>query len=224
MNSVNKIFFVFILLFAFQLAVFSQTLVVDFRAGTSGFRGETSKGAKFLDELGHDFSVKAYRPFNNSKWQLSAELSYSNTLVELDIISKNKGYSSTYNATATHYYLGTGARYILNNYNSNTKGLESIRGLFLPYVDMSAGLLNFKNSSNQETASFGGYKTSESIMWDFIAQLELGVNLMLSENIGIGAFSALRTGFSDLWDGIEGTTNVNDWQVRAGLQVTFAFE
>jgi hypothetical protein len=62
------------------------------------------------------------------------------------------------------------------------------------------------------------------MMWGLTGQLELGINLMLRENIGIGAFSALRTGFSDLWDRIEGTTNVNDWQVRAGLQVSFAIE
>lgn len=143
MISIKKAFFVLVILLAFQIVGLSQSLIVDLRLGAAGFRGETSKGAALLEELGQDFSLKAYRPFKKSKWQLSGEFSYSHTMIELDLASKNNTNLANYKATAIHYYLGAGARYMLNEDIEVIEDIKFNKAQFLPYLDISVGLLNF---------------------------------------------------------------------------------
>jgi hypothetical protein len=205
-----------------HLTVSGQDFLVNFRGGVSAFRGETSKEAEFLiEELGQDYSIIGYIPLDNAQWQVSAELSYSHAMAERDLLGGENFVIGTYKTTAVHYFLGAGMRYV---FNSDAKGFNLYGGQFLPYIGLSAGLLNFQNSTNQELIPVSGFKISEEMFWGFTGQLELGFTIMLDDQIGLGAFGAGRLGTSDYWDGIDGLTNFTDWMMRGGIQLTYAFD
>jgi len=213
-----------LLLLAFLISscLVAQDLILDMRAGISAFRSETSKNADFLiEELGQDFSLHLSFPLDNAQWSITGELGYSHTMAERDLIRGNNVIVGIYKTTAIHYFLGAGVRYV---FSKDAQNYNLYSGQFLPYLGVSVGGVNFQNSTNRELVPANGFEISEKMHWGLATQAEAGFTVMLNDQWGLGGYMSWRLGFSDLWDGIDGLTQYDDWLVRGGISVTYGFD
>jgi hypothetical protein len=201
--------------------VFGQRIFLDLRAGSASFRSETSADGLDFGELGVDAALLGALPLKNEQWQLTTEVVYTSIRGKRDLVNDVNIKIGEYNTNANHLFIGSGVRFIAN---PELRSYYGIKSSLLPYVGILAGAVTYENKSNAESAALlSGFTYSEAIFWEFTAQTEAGLIYMLSRNWGFGGYVVGRLGFSDFWDGMDGTTQYNDIIVRFGINATYNF-
>lgn len=124
-----------------------------------------------------------------------------------------------YSGEVTGYSLGAGARFYLTNTIDRYKPYQ---GQFLPYLQAGGGaLFNEVEISDAVIANLPEGFTTESSVIRAFWQFTLGSQFVLATHWRMGGYFSLRGTPTDFLDGLSSSTNKNDWQARAGLEVNY---
>lgn len=211
-----------------SLIGYSQKPSIQVGVGLASVAGELSSDNPLQDPIGMDYSLSYILPFGNERWAFMAESNFSHQNMSHDfsknakILYKNGQAIPTplFQSASRQTYLGVGLRFYLtgtiNRYNP-------YKGQILPYISISVGALNSSITLQGEESVPADYGLHEGSTFEATGQFGGGIGYVFNRDIIIEVFGALRPGFSDYWDGIQGITNTKDWLARGGLGIQYKF-
>lgn len=208
----------------------AQNQIVYFGVGLTSLRGETSDQAIMDEDYGANYTLRYMVPLKDEKFVFTAETSYSN--LRLQKVFGSGETAVIYENLVSHTYLGVGMRFYLTN---SVNKYNPYRGQFLPFIGINIGGVNISRNSNRSVTAPTlagkrpiadptlGYEFYEGSNYEFTGQMEGGFVYVINKIWSVEASGIARPGFSDSWDGIEGTTDSPDWFMSGALGVQMRF-
>jgi hypothetical protein len=127
--------------------------------------------------------------------------------------------ATSFVGTSSCFSVGVGLRVYLNK---NIHEFNPYPGQFLPYLGIDGGALyNHTDAPSRSYERFQeGFNFVESGLVPFW-QGEVGSQVVLNQFLRAGVYAVLRDTPSDILDGVEGTTDGDDWHLRGGLELVY---
>lgn len=185
------------------------------RVGIMDLRGETAK-APLNVQPGSDLSFVYAMPFENERWQFTAEI---NQIIQQ--VDRNFGGEPTqfYRASAKATSLQAGLRlYLCNSINR----YNPYPGQLLPYIGGTAGL-SVSNTTVLSDNLEVPMQVNENTQLAAAGEFNLGLQMVLSQQWRLELYAAGRYTTSDYLDGISGHTEVSDLLARGGMGLFYTF-
>jgi len=209
-----KILLIFTCLSLISFGSYAQKHTIGFGVGGAAFGGETSKSlTSYIEDLGVQSKLYYAFAFNDPRWQLMAKLSYIKISTEVDVYSG--GQLINYSNVSEHFIGTVGLRFYFDSY---TRKYLPRFGHSAPFIGAHIGGTSFTNKTNNVTFNEGDIRyINAGSANDLCFQGEIGYRYYLGEKWCLEANANFRTGTNDLWDGIKGGTEYNDWIVSLSL-------
>lgn len=208
----------------------AQSQSVYFGIGLSTIRGELSNESIMDEEYGLNYTLRYMLPLKNERFVFTTETSFLNMALKRQFGTGETAVN--YQSIVTHTYLGVGMRFYLSN---SVNRYNPYRGMFLPFVGISAGGVNVNRISNRAVTPLpisgkrpindptAGYKFYEGSNFEFAGQVEGGFVYVINSIWSVEASGLVRPGFSDSWDGVKGDTHSPDYFMSGALGVQMRF-
>lgn len=211
---VNKLIIVITLCLVSLLSV-AQEHTIGFGLGGAAFRGETSENlTSVLEEIGVQSHVYYAFSLKDSRWQLMAQLNYNRINADIDISSVN-GELVSFSTASRHLFGSLGMRFY---FDQRSRRYLPRLGHSAPFLGAHFGGVVFTNETNTPIFSNDdNIDIKEGGSQDLAFQVEAGYRYYINQNWSLEANANFRHGANDLWDGIGGHTNYNDWLISLSL-------
>lgn len=210
--------FLGLLLYGSQLA--AQYHSFGFGAGSSAFRGETTKDRSLFEEAGINlYGYYSYWLADDERWQLVAQ-------ARLDYINgRREGLASDadYSYQANSFLLSplAGIRFYADRDIRDYVPEKWQGGLFLGlYAGAAVAYSDYRIPQVIDPAS-PHYKASPTIT--FNSMFEIGYRMFWNQFWAYEISLGLQHGFNDRWDGFKGNTTTNDFVTHISVGATYSF-
>ena len=202
----------------FSFNGFAQNHTIGFGLGGAAFKGETSDDFEsIVEEIGVHSHLYYALALKDSRWQLMAQLNYNRIQADIDINSV-KGQLISYRTSSQHLFTSAGLRFYFDSY---TRKYQPRFGHSAPFLGAHIGGTFFTNETNSPIFNTeDNINVKDGAFRDLAFQVEAGYRFYLNKSWSVEANANFRHGTNDLWDGIGGHTEFNDWIVS--LSIGFA--
>jgi hypothetical protein len=199
----------------FYLLGVAQEHTVGFGLGGAAFRGETSDNlASVLEEIGVQSHIYYALALKDARWQLMAQVNYNRINADIDITSIN-GDLVSFSTASQHFFGSLGMRFY---FDQRSRRYLPRFGQSAPFLGAHVGGVLYTNETNSPFFSDGdNIDIKEGASEDLAFQVEAGYRFYLNQNWSMEANANFRHGANDLWDGIGGHTEFNDWIISLSL-------
>ena len=204
-----KTFHILIFLSLISLKGYAQNQTLGFGLGGAAFKGETSDDvASIAEEIGVQSHLYYALALRDERWQFMAQINYNRILAEIDVNSVN-GQLISYSTASQHYFGAIGMRFYIA---ADTRQYLPKRGDSAPFLGAHLGATFFNNETNSPIFNGGDNITvKDGQSYDLAFQAEVGYRYYLNDAWSLEANANFRHGTNDLWDGLGGQTEFNDW-------------
>jgi hypothetical protein len=205
---INNLSFLICLLLVFTKG-YGQNNTLGFGLGGAAFKGETSDDVvSIVEEIGVQSHLYYARALRDNRWQFMVQLNYNRILAEIDVNSVN-GQLITFSTASQHYFGALGLRFY---FDSKSRRYLPSAGHSAPFLGTHLGFTSFFNETNSPVFNDGdNIQVQDGNYMDLAFQAELGYRYYLNEDWSLEANANFRHGTNDLWDGLGGKTEFNDW-------------
>ncbi len=199
----------------FSSSIMAQNQTFGFGLGGAAFKGETSDDLQsIVEEIGVQSHLYYAIALKDSRWQIMAQVNYNRIIADIDVNSVN-GQLVSFNTHSEHFFTSVGLRFYFDSY---TRRYLPRFGHSAPFLGADIGGTFFTNETNTPLFSDGDNITiKDGASRDLAFQVEAGYRFYLNEIWSVEANANFRHGTNDLWDGIGGHTEFNDWIVSLSL-------
>jgi hypothetical protein len=186
-------------------------------AGIATLIGDATLSPTDPNTYGYALTVRYIYPLKSERWNITGEISSST------INQKGISNEELFSAAMQQTYVGVGCRFYVTR---TIKRYNPWLGEFLPYVEMSAGMIR---NTIVHREPFGRHELNASLSINtrntatYNLQLSPGFLIVLSDKIAVDFFSGIRYGFADNWDGIIGSSGLGDIYLHGGAGLNYAF-
>lgn len=211
---------IFLGLLLFSLQAGAQYHSFGFGAGTSAFRGETTKDNVLIEEPGINlYGYYSYWLADDERWQLVA-------LAHLDYINgkRESNASDAPNSYDAHSLLVSpmaGIRFYADRDIMDYMPEKYQGGLFAGiYAGAAIAYTEYQTPAVIDSESLH-FKTTPTL--SFNSMLELGYRMFWNQFWAYEISCGIQHGFNDRWDGFKGNSDANDFVSHISIGATYSF-